>query len=58
MAIYLYGAEDPQNEGLNDYKCSGPEAKSKVDADVFAHVAVAAVVAVDLSPLLQPNAAA
>jgi len=41
---------------LNDDKARRADAKSEVDAQILANVRVSAVLAVDLGPILEPNA--
>jgi len=40
---YLYRAENPKNQRLNDVESSRSYAKGEVDADVLAHLWVTAV---------------
>ena len=47
-SAYLDGAKDPQDEGLNDDQGGRSHTECKVDADVFAHLGVPAVLLVDL----------
>ena len=54
---YLDGTKDPKDQGLDDDERRGSNAESKVDPNVLADIRILALVAVDFSPLLQPNAA-
>ena len=55
---HLDRTEDPKNQRLDDDKRSGAKAKGEVNANVLADVRIAARSAVQLRPLLQPDAAA
>lgn len=53
---YLDRAKDPQNQRLQYHQGRRADTEGKVDADVLANVGVAARLAVDLGPILEPDA--
>jgi len=51
-------AKDPQDERLHNDKRCRANAKAKVDANVLANLRVAAILAIHLGPVLEPDTAA
>lgn len=55
---YLDRAKDPEDERLDDSKSRGSHTECEVNANIFTHMRIAAVLLVDFGPLLEPNAPA
>lgn len=57
ICTYLNGAEDPENESLNDCQERRSDAKGKINSDEHANVLVLAALLVGLGPFLEPYGA-
>lgn len=55
---YLDRAKNPEDERLDDPKSRGSHTECEVDANIFAHMRIPAVLLVDFGPLLEPHAPA